>query len=103
MDDEAEEEWSGNNEMDVNELEGTPAVGKRKAVEVADEPAPKRTKAQGEKFSAVEEVVDDLPVEMRGAGEITERYRAWLVANAQPSSIVSFWLGLVFIADGLCF
>jgi hypothetical protein len=104
MDDEAEEEWSGNNKMDIDELEGTPAVGKRKAVEVADEPVPKRTKAQGEKFLAVEEVIDDLPVEMRGAGEITKWYRAWLVANAQPSDIVSFFsLGLVFIADGLCF
>jgi hypothetical protein len=41
MDDEAEEEWSGNNKMDVDELEGTLAVGKCKAVEVADEPAPK--------------------------------------------------------------
>jgi hypothetical protein len=90
MENEAEEEWSGNDEMDVDELEGTPAVGKRKAVEVANEPAPKRTRAQGETFSAVDEVVDDLPVEMRGAGEITERYRAWLVANAQPSDIVSF-------------
>jgi hypothetical protein len=90
MDDEAEEEWSGNDEMDVDELEGTLAVGKRKAVEVADEPAPKRTKAQGETFSVVDKVIDDLPVEMRGAGEITEWYRAWLVANAQPSDIVSF-------------
>jgi hypothetical protein len=90
MDDEAEEEWSGNDEMDIDELEGMPAVGKCKAVEVADGPAPKRTKAQGETFSAVDEVVDDLPVEMRGAGEITEQYRAWLVANAQPSDIVSF-------------
>jgi hypothetical protein len=103
MDDEAEEEWLGNDEMDVDELEGTPAVGKRKAVEVADEPAPKQTKVQGEKFLVVEEVVDDLLVEMRGAGEITERYRAWLVVNAQPGDIVSFWLGLVFITDGLCF
>jgi hypothetical protein len=64
MDDKAEEEWLGNDEMDVDELEGTPVVGKRKAVEVANEPAPKRTKAQGETFSAVDEVVDDLPVEM---------------------------------------
>jgi hypothetical protein len=64
MDDEAKEEWSGNNKMDVDELEGMPAVGKRKAIEVADEPAPKRTKAHGEKFSAVEEVVDNLLVEM---------------------------------------
>jgi hypothetical protein len=90
MDDEAEEEWSGNDEMDIDELEGTPAVGKRKAVEVADEPAPKQTKAQGETFSVVDKVVNYLPVEMRGAGEITERYQAWLVANAQPSDIVSF-------------
>jgi hypothetical protein len=90
MDAKAEEEWSGNDEMDVDELEGTPAVGKRKAVEVANEPAPKRTKAPGETFLAVDEVVDDLPVEMLGAGEITERYRAWLVANAQPSDIMSF-------------
>jgi hypothetical protein len=64
MDNEAEEEWSGNNKMDVDELEGTPAVGKRKAIEVADEPAPKQPKAQGEKILAVDEVVDDLPVEM---------------------------------------
>jgi hypothetical protein len=90
MDNKAEEDWSGNNKMDVDELEGTLVVGKRKAVEVADEPAPKQTKAQGEMFLAVDEVVDDLLVEMRGAGEITERYRAWLVANAQPSDIVSF-------------
>jgi hypothetical protein len=90
MDDEAEEEWSGNDEMDIDELEGTPVVGKRKAVKVANEPAPKRTKVPGETFSAVDGVIDDLPVEMRGAGEITERYRAWLVANAQPSDIVSF-------------
>jgi hypothetical protein len=103
MDDETEEEWSGNDKMDVDELDGTPAVGKRKAFKVADEPAPKQTKVQGKKLSAVEEVVDDLPVEMQGAGEIPEQYRAWLVANAQPSDIVSFWLGLVFIADGLCF
>jgi hypothetical protein len=41
MDNEAEEEWSGNDEMDVDELEGTLVVGKRKAVEVADEPVPK--------------------------------------------------------------
>jgi hypothetical protein len=54
-------------------------------------------------LSALEEVIDDLLVEMRGAGEITERYRVWLVANTQPGDIVSFWLGLVFIADGLCF
>jgi hypothetical protein len=97
MDNEAEEDGLGNDEMDADELDGMPAVGKRKAVEVANEPAPKRTKAQGEKFSAVEEVVDDLPVEMRGAGEITKWYRALLVANAQPSDIVSFWLGLVFL------
>jgi hypothetical protein len=103
MDDEAEEEWSGNDEMDVDELEGMLAVGKRKAVKVADEPAPKRMKAQGEKLLVVDEVVDDLLVEMRGAGEITERYQAWLVANAQPGNIVSFCLGLVFVADGLCF
>jgi hypothetical protein len=90
MDDKAEEEWSGNDEMDIDELEGTPAVGKRKAVKVADEPAPKQTQAQGKTFLAVDEVVDDLPVEMRGAGEITERYQAWLVANAQASDIVSF-------------
>jgi hypothetical protein len=68
VDDKAKEEWSGNNKMDMDELEGTPAVGKRKAIEVADEPAPKQTKAQGEKLSVVDEVVDDLPVEMRGAG-----------------------------------
>jgi hypothetical protein len=103
MDNDAKEEWSGNNEMDVDELEGMPAVGKCKAVEVADEPAPKRMKAQAEKLSAVDEVVDDLPVEMQGAGEITERYRVWLVANAQPGDLVSFWLSLVFIADGLYF
>jgi hypothetical protein len=82
--------------MDVDELEGTPVVSKCKAIKVANEPAPKQTKAQGEKLLTVEDIVDDLPVEMRGAGEITERYRAWLVANAQPSDIVSFWLGLVF-------
>jgi hypothetical protein len=82
MDNEAEEEWSGNDKMDVDELEGTPAVGKRKAVEVADEPAPKQTKVQGEQLLVVEEVIDDLLVEMRGAGEITEQYQAWLVANA---------------------
>jgi hypothetical protein len=41
MDNEAKEEWLGNNEMDVDELEGTPVVGKRKAVEVANEPVPK--------------------------------------------------------------
>jgi hypothetical protein len=29
MDAEAEEEWSGNNKMDVDELEGTPAVSKQ--------------------------------------------------------------------------
>jgi hypothetical protein len=83
MDNKAEEEWSGNDEMDVDELEGTLAVGKCKAVEVAEEPTPKRTK-------------DGLPVEMRGAGEITEQYRAWLVANAQPSDIVSFLFGFGF-------
>jgi hypothetical protein len=95
MDKEAEEEWSGNDKMDIDELEGTLAVGKRKAVEVVNEPMPKQTKVQGEKFLAVEEVVDDLPVEMQGAGEITEWYRAWLVANAQPGDIVSFlaWSG----------
>jgi hypothetical protein len=103
MDDKAKEEWSGNNKMDVDELEGMLAVGKRKAVEVADEPAPKQTKVQDKKLLAVDKVIDDLLVEMRGAGEITERYWAWLVANAQPGNIVSFWLGLVFIADGLCF
>jgi hypothetical protein len=103
MDDKAEEEWSGNDEMDVDELEGTLAVSKRKAVKVADEPAPKQLKAQGEKLSVVDEVIDDLPVEMRGAGEITERYRVWLVANTQPSDIVSFCLGLVFVADGSIF
>jgi hypothetical protein len=58
---------------------------------------------QGEKLSAVDKVVDDLLVEMQGAGEITERYRAWLVVNAQPSDIVSFCLGLVFVADGSIF
>jgi hypothetical protein len=87
MDDEAEEEWSGNDEVD--ELEGTLAVSKCKAIEVADKPAPKQPKAQGEKILAVDEVVDDLPVEMRGAREIIKRYRLWLVANAQPGNIVS--------------
>jgi hypothetical protein len=53
-------------------------------------------KAHGEKLSVVDEVVDDLPVEMQGAGEITKRYQSWLVANAQPGDIVGFWLGLVF-------
>jgi hypothetical protein len=87
MDDKAEEEWSGNDKMDVDELEGMLAVSKCKAVEVADEPLPKRTKAQGEKLSAVDKVVDDLPVEMQGAGEITKWYQAWLVANAQPATL----------------
>jgi hypothetical protein len=96
MDNKAKEEWSGNNEMDVDELEGTPAVGKHKAVEVANEPAPKQLKAQNKKILAVDKVVDDMPVEMQGAGEITKWYQAWLVANAQPGNIVSFYLGLVF-------
>jgi hypothetical protein len=103
MDDKAKEEWLGNNEMDVDELEGTLAVSKCKAVEVANKPVPKQTKVQGEKLSAVAEVIDDLPVEMRGAGEITEQYQSWLVANAQPGDIVNFCLSLVFVADGLCF
>jgi hypothetical protein len=64
MDNEAEEEWPGNDEMDVDELEGTLAVGKCKAIEVANKPAPKQLKAQGKKILAVDEVVDDLPVEM---------------------------------------
>jgi hypothetical protein len=68
MDDEAQEEWSGNDKMDVDELEGTLMVGKCKAVEVADEPVPKQLKAQGEKILVVDEVMDDLPVEMQGAG-----------------------------------
>jgi hypothetical protein len=103
MDNKTKEEWSGNNRMDMDELEGTPAVGKCKAVEVADKPTPKQMKVQGEKLSAVNKVVDDLLVEMQGAGEITKRYRAWLVVNAQPSDIVSFCLGLVFVADGSIF
>jgi hypothetical protein len=37
MDDEAEEEWLGNNKMDMDELEGMPAVGKCKAVKVAND------------------------------------------------------------------
>jgi hypothetical protein len=41
MDNKAKEEWSGNDEMDVDELEGTLAISKCKAVEVADEPMPK--------------------------------------------------------------
>jgi hypothetical protein len=45
---------------------------------------------QGKKILAVDKVIDDLLVEMRGAGEITERYRAWLVVNAQSGNIVSF-------------
>jgi hypothetical protein len=64
MDNEAEVEWSGNDKMDVDELEGTLLVGKHKAIKVADEPVPKRLKAQGETISAVDKVVDDLPVEM---------------------------------------
>jgi hypothetical protein len=60
-------------------------------------------KAPGEKLLVVDKIIDNLLVEMRGAGEITKWYRAWLVANAQPSDIVSFCLGLVFVADGLCF
>jgi hypothetical protein len=89
--------------MDMDDLEGTLVVGKCKAIEVADKPVPKRTKAQGKKLLVVDKVIDDLPVEMRGAGEITEWYRSWLVVNAQPGDIVSFCLGLVFVADGLCF
>jgi hypothetical protein len=103
MDNEAKEEWLGNDKMDMDELEGTLAVGKRKAIEVANEPTPKQTKAQSKKLLVVAKVVDDLPVEMQGAGEITERYQLWLVANAQPGNIVSFCLSLVFVADGLCF
>jgi hypothetical protein len=103
MDNKAKEEWSGNDKTDVDELEGTPMVGKCKAIEVADEPVPKQLKAQGKKLLAVDKAIDDLPVEMRGAGEITEWYQSWLVANAQPTDIVSFCLGLVFVADGLCF
>jgi hypothetical protein len=41
MDNKAKEGWSGNDKMDVDELEGTPAVSKRKAVKVANEPMPK--------------------------------------------------------------
>jgi hypothetical protein len=58
MDNEAKEGWSGNDKMDVDELEGTPAVGKHKAVEVANEPAPKQPKAQGEKILVVDKVVE---------------------------------------------
>jgi hypothetical protein len=52
---------------------------------------------QGKKLSAVDKVIDDLLVEMRGAGEITERYWASLVSNAQPGNIVSFCLSLVCV------
>jgi hypothetical protein len=97
MDDNKEEEGSGNDEMDVDELEGTPAVGKCKADEEADEPVPKQPKVHDKKITAVNNVMDDMLVEMQGAGEITKRYQAWLVVNAQPSNIVSFYLGLVFV------
>jgi hypothetical protein len=69
MDGKAKEEWSGNNKMDVDELEGTLAVGKRKAVKVANKPAPKRPKVQGEKILAVDKVVDDLLGDVRCWGD----------------------------------